>query len=126
MPYHRPFSAFDSFFGSVPFEAFAPLFESSRRCRSDAGLDWFEDDSNYYAQIDLPGVEKQHLNLEFEAELVTLSVAKDGEEETRYEQRIRVPEGVQPDGASAALENGVLTLTLPKAPDKKPVTIEIA
>lgn len=126
--YKHPMSAFDSFFGGDPFEAFAPLFELSRKRTSS--VEWFEDDSNYYARVDLPGVAKEDLDIEYEADLVTLlftSSRKDENgEKVRFERTMRVPDGIEADGINAGLVDGVLTLTLPKAPEKKPVNIKIS
>ena len=126
MTYHNPLLSFDSLFGD-PFEAFAPLFEVARKPRTESTIEWFEDDENYYARVDLPGVAKEELNLEFDADLIHLSVEREKNGETvRREKKVRVPEGILSDQAEAKLTDGVLTLTLPKAPEKKPVTIEIA
>lgn len=119
-------TSFDSFFGD-PFEAFAPLFEV-RRPRYESSLEWFEDDDHYHARLDLPGVKKEDLKLEFEADIVTLSVSRtkaDGSS-SKYEKRVRVPENVESEGVGAKLEDGILTLSFPKAPEKKPIKIEIA
>ena len=122
MTYHPAESIFDSFFRDA-FDAFAPILDGvTRYSRPDYHMEWFKDDTHYYARIDLPGVKKDDLNLEFESDTVTIS-AKRGDRS--YESRLRVPDGIEADGAKAELSDGVLTLTLPKAPEKKPVTIAI-
>ncbi len=125
-----PFTAFDSFFGRDPFEAFAPLIEAARASTShSAAVEWFSDDEAYYARLDLPGVPKTSLSLEFESGHVTLSIAQAPTKDSTqgsYKKRIQVPDGIEADQAEATLIDGVLTLTLPKTAEKKPVSIEIA
>ena len=125
--YHSMHSPFDSFFRDT-LEAFAPLFESTERERSNLPVEWFKDENSYYARIDLPGFSREDLTLEYEPDLVTLSVVKEDEsgEAKPFQRHIRVPEGVDGKGVKAELKDGVLTLTLPKTPEKEPVTIEIA
>ena len=130
MTYSDPLSAFDSFFGGDPFEAFAPLFDFSRRRTCSPGVEWFEDDSNFFARVELPGIGKEELSLEYEGELVTLffdtGETNEKGEKVRHERKLRVPEGIDPSRVEASLKDGLLTLTMPKIPDRKPVAIEIS
>ena len=43
----------------------------------------------------------------------------------RFERRIKVPEGINADGIMASVDNGVLSLILPKPERLKPRTISI-
>ena len=43
----------------------------------------------------------------------------------RFERRIKVPDGVDPDAITASMDNGVLSLIVPKPERMKPKTIEI-
>lgn len=43
----------------------------------------------------------------------------------RFERRIKVPEGVDPDSITASIDNGVLSLIVPKPERMKPKTIAI-
>jgi HSP20 family protein len=43
-----------------------------------------------------------------------------------FERRIKVPDGVDPDGITASLDNGVLSLIVPKPERLKPKTIAIS
>lgn len=76
---------------------------------------------------DLPGVDKQNVNIDVQDNLISIS-AKSGtetkNEEEGYMRRERtyktfsrtltLPEAVTSEGAKAKLENGVLTVELPK------------
>jgi HSP20 family protein len=122
------------------FRAFAPLFAreygaaSPRGDRSYSDVEWYEDDGHYYARIELPGVRREDLKLDAEDGLLRLSFevrqhrAAEGREESReqrYERVLRLPDGVDLGGVSARLADGILDLTLPKAPEKRPVSVAI-
>lgn len=123
MTYNNPLSAFDSIFGEA-FDAFAPLLEAHRP-RTECSLEWFEDDANYFARLDLPGVNKENLNLVVESDVISLSMTGSNEGSS-HERKLRVPENVEADGLTAKLEDGVLTLTFRKSPERVPVSIEVA
>ncbi len=127
----------ESLFGD-PFRAFAPLLRAAGHPAGRtsprpvfAGVEWFEDDANYYARVDVPGVKREHLHLDVEDGLVRLRHERkesDGGETvsaSRYEQILRCPDGIRSDAIAARLSDGVLQLTLPKEEARKPVSITI-
>ena len=76
-------------------------------------------------------MKKEDLKVELNNQILTIRAEKKqtaGESEQTYSlsRAISVPDGVQGDAISAKLENGILTVTLPKAEHRKPKTIEIA
>jgi HSP20 family protein len=129
-------SDWDSFFAD-PYRAFAPLFHSTLSSAREAAVpvvEWYEDDENFYAQVDLPGIPREELQIDAEDGLLRLghdasSESPDDESKSsrseHYEQVIRCPEGVEVSKAQATLELGVLRLTLPKAAVRRPVSIEV-
>ena len=60
--------------------------------------------------IELPGAEKEDLNLHVAEELLTVRVEKG----KRYQARIRLPAPVEPASAKATFKNGILDVTLRK------------
>lgn len=134
--YNEPVSFFrdwDSFFAD-PYRAFAPLFRSGLSSAHESSVpsaEWYEDDENYYAQVDLPGIRREDLKIDAEDGLLRLAHdhretrGEDGETTERFEHVLRCPEGVQVSNARANLENGVLRLTLPKREESRPVSIEV-
>lgn len=130
------YNDWDSFFAD-PFRAFAPLLRqnsSSAHRPAGAPVEWYEDDDNYYARVELPGVKKDQLQLDAEEGLVRLAYERVGgvensEDESvrteKFEQVIRSPEGVENSKIEASLSDGILQLVLPKAVQKKPVSIAI-
>jgi HSP20 family protein len=93
--------------------------------------DLSEDVANYYVKVELPGVKKEDIQVEFENSVLTLTAkradkTKDGESTAEYRRALSVPEGVNAEKVSAAYENGLLTLTLPKAEQVKPRRIDVS
>ena len=87
---------------------------------------------------DLPGIDKENVELNLRENLLVISAQKGKEEETekegylrkersfmRYYREIPLPDNVTEDGATAQLKNGVLTVTLPKTKDVTEKRIQI-
>ena len=92
--------------------------------------DLYEDADNYHVKVELPGVRKEDIRVELENAVLTLSATrvekgKDGESSAEFSRSLAVPEGVDPGKVQAAYENGVLTVTLPKAEGRKPRQITV-
>lgn len=93
--------------------------------------DIHEDKDHYYAVFEAPGVKKEDLKVELHDRLLSVSFerkSKVGDEESSHTSRrsISVPDSVKPDGIAAKLEDGILTVTLPKSEERKPKVIHIA
>ncbi len=97
-----------------------------------------EDQENFYIRAELPGVNSEDLDVScVEGSLVirgerTIAPEKAGMSYHRRERQggtfrriISVPERVDPDKVSARLQNGVLTVKLPKAEETKPRKISV-
>jgi len=132
-------SDFDEWFRS-PFAGLAGLgrfldwdnFLSGGRFGGSLATDIHEDSDNYYARFEVPGVKREDVKIELNDRLLTVTVDKkdkaaDGSESTFSSTRsISVPESVKPDSINAKLEDGVLTVTLPKNEERKPRNIEVS
>ena len=126
------YNDWDSFFAD-PFRAFAPLFgarSSSAHTTTDHAVEWHEDDEHFFARIELPGVTKDDLHLDAEDGLVRLSYEKEvrlqsGSRSEKFERYLRTPEGTDLSGVEAKLAHGILELTFPKTPERKPVSIKV-
>lgn len=109
-------------------------------------LDVVENEGAFVVRADLPGFKKDQVSLEIEkgvlvlranAEIKTETAAQPAENlpNERYHvrerrahsvtRRIALPEGVQENEVNADLADGVLTVTLPKAPQSQPRKISI-
>src|SRR5699024_4344758 len=92
--------------------------------------DIYADDANYYLRIELPGVSREELTVETVERGLTIGAKRvvDGEsaeESFHYRREFHLPEDVDAAQISARLENGLLEVTLPKAEEARPRTIEI-
>lgn len=97
-------------------------------------VDLYEDKDNTYVRAELPGLTREDINVEVVDDYLNINGTRkvtddDGKviESFSLSRSIAMPESVQSDKVSAAYENGILTLTLPKREEAKPkkVTIEI-
>lgn len=138
-PYYNGVSNSDllaNFFGtgSSPFQRLESFFEDlspASRSKAQASADFFEDGENYYTQLELPGVKKEDLKIEFKDQCIELCVQSSSEDEevavsANQAFSICVPEDVSADRIHAEHTNGVLTVTLPKAEARKPLKIEVS
>lgn len=92
--------------------------------------DVYEDPAHYFARFELPGVKKDDLQVELHENLLTVSAERretqgGSTQSFRLSRSIAVPEGVQADAITAKLEDGILTVTLPKPEQRQPRLIDI-
>jgi len=98
-------------------------------------VDIFESENDITLVADMPGVGKEGLDISLEKGLLTLngevSMESRGKsllrefKATNYHRQFRISEHIDAEKATAELNNGVLTLTVPKAESAKPKKIEI-
>ncbi len=89
-------------------------------------VDLYEDKDNTYVRAELPGVTREQLNLELVEGYLTLTATrKDSDREFTLTRSLALPADVQADKITAALEHGILTVTLPKQEQAKPRKIAI-
>jgi len=122
----RAFGSFDRFFDLAQGMA----LRNGSAGQSAIAADLYEDDENYYARVELPGVKKKEIEVSLDELLLTISCNRkssesDGHEYASTHRSLTVPDGVDAEKVSAKLEDGVLTVTLPKAEQVKPREIEV-
>lgn len=102
-------------------------------------VDIKEEDNKIIVTTDVPGVDKKDVDIDIRDDILEIS-AKCGEEReteeegyvrrertfNRFSRAVRLPATVTEEGAKAKLEDGVLTIELPKVAieEKKKVMIE--
>ncbi|MFW5874141.1 MAG: Hsp20/alpha crystallin family protein [Verrucomicrobiota bacterium] len=128
-------TAFDRFFntGASSIERFGSLlddFLGQGAAVSQPAVDLYEDDQNYYARLELPGVKKDAIDIELENAVLTVSSSQeeesgDSRRSVSFQRSISVPDGIDAGKVSAKLEDGVLTITLPKEETRKPRQISV-
>ncbi len=112
------------------FDHFFDLSFPRRGFSNAPAADFYEDADNFYVKAELPGVKKDDVKLEYDRDVLSLSanhLVKQGESEHTfsYQRSVRVPEGVDREQISASFQDGILTVTLPKAEQAKPRTISV-
>lgn len=129
-----PFSEMDRFFDRSFWDSdFWPgLFSYANKEGLGRGfpVNLYGDDESYYLVAELPGVRKEDIDLKLENAMVEIAAKRklgegDDAREFSMTRSVTIGDDVNPDAVSAKLENGVLTVTLPKAEERKPKTIAI-
>nr|P30221.1 RecName: Full=17.8 kDa class I heat shock protein [Solanum lycopersicum]CAA39603.1 small heat shock protein (class I) [Solanum lycopersicum] len=134
----RSSSMFDPFSIDV-FDPFRELgFPSTNSGESSAfantRIDWKETPEPHVFKVDLPGLKKEEVKVEVEEDRVLqISGERNVEKEDKndkwhrmerssgkFMRRFRLPENAKMDQVKASMENGVLTVTVPKEEVKKP------
>jgi len=99
-------------------------------------VDIFETENEFVLKADMPGVTREHLDITLDNNRLEINGAvpsEEGENSLKYREfrlhnyhrSFTVGENIDTQKIAAALENGVLTLTLPKSERAKPRKIEI-
>ncbi|MEF8888270.1 MAG: Hsp20/alpha crystallin family protein [Haloarculaceae archaeon] len=78
----------------------------------DAHIDVHETDESVRVVADIPGVEKEEIDLRCDGEALTLRASGETRE---YEERISLPVAVDEHSASATYNNGILEVTFDPA-----------
>jgi HSP20 family protein len=122
------------FAASIPaFEDLAPV--------TGFPVDLYEDQNHAYVRAELPGVNRDDIQVEMTDGTLTITAARKtpttpstGENQTEgqagqtatFSRALTIPAEISADQVSAAYENGVLTVTLPKREEAKPKKITVA
>ena len=101
-------------------------------------MDLVETPDHYVLRADLPGLSDGDVNVQLEANVLTISGERKAENEDQQEgyyrlerafgafsRSLTLPDGVDPDGVQAHFDRGVLEIRIPKPEQKKPKTVQI-
>jgi HSP20 family protein len=136
----NPWNAFEAF-----NRAFAPLFSGDAADENETvarawapRVDILENEASYQVTAELPGVNKDDVEITVENNLLTLKGERKFEKDVNKEQYHRIeraygsfarsftlPNRVSQDQVQAKFDNGLLTITIPKAAEARPKKIEI-
>ncbi|MCP5535803.1 MAG: Hsp20/alpha crystallin family protein [Akkermansiaceae bacterium] len=97
---------------------------------TNLSVDLHESKDAYHATFAMPGIAKDDVEIELDNSVLTVNgkvTRKSDNEhyESTFNRSITVPDGVKTDGISASMQDGLLTVTMPKSEDKKPVAISV-
>lgn len=119
-------------------DAFTRPFSLARDGWSAPAIDMFQTDDEIVVKAALPGFKPDEVQINVTGEVLTLKgeVKQQDEKKERawhireqrfgtFERSIVLPTDVVADKAKAEFENGILTVTLPKAEEVKPKIINI-
>jgi len=101
-------------------------------------LDMYETDNDVVVKAVIPGVKPEDIDITLSGDVLTIKGEVKAEEKVEksnyiYQERrygafsrsVTIPIPVVADKAEATFENGILTLTLPKAEEIKPKSIKV-
>ncbi|KAF3668403.1 18.5 kDa class I heat shock protein [Capsicum annuum] len=125
-----------------PFEGFpisstianTPSSARETSAFANARIDWKETPQDHIFKVDVPGIKKEEVKVEVEeGRILQISGERSREQEEKNDQwhrmerssgkflrRFRLPENTKMGEIKAAMEDGVLTVTVPKEEQKKP------
>lgn len=117
----------DDFFAPIPFEKMGFGFK----------VDLKENESSYIVEADLPGVNKDSIDIEYKNNYLTVSAKREEKNEDKSENYVRKEirygefkrsfyvDNVDEDKVTASFNDGVLRVELPKTNKEKVVTKKI-
>lgn len=119
-------------------DAFTRPLSLSGNNWSIPAVDMYQTDNEVVVKAALPGIKADDVQLNVTGEVLTIKGETKQENETKekayhireqrwgaFERSLVLPTEVVADKAKADFENGILTITLPKAEEVKPKTINI-
>lgn len=105
---------------------------------STPAIDMYQTDNEVVLKASIPGIKAEEVQINITGDVLTLKgeVKQEDERQERawhireqrfgsFERSIALPTAVKTDKAEAVFEDGILTITLPKADEVKPKTINI-
>jgi len=101
-------------------------------------LDIYQTPNDVVVKAALPGLKPDDVSIDITGETLTVKGESKAEQEIKEEdylyqesrygafsRSVVLPSGLKPDKAEATMEDGVLTLTIPKAEEVKPKAIKV-
>lgn len=122
--YTTPFDFFTNFEKEL-----SGIFNTGKDNFGERRFESREREDAWLMAFDLPGVESQDLSVEYEEGALRIEGKRkpffDEGEGAKFSRVFRLPKSVDPEKIEAKLENGVLTVTLPKQEKERPKKISV-
>lgn len=124
--------------GTEPFRR--PVWDAPQETARDwtPAVNVYEDNGNLYLDAELPGIDLKQVSISVTNHTLQLRGERKAEREQKkngchvmegqygtFSRSFSLPSYVNPDGATASYENGVLKITVPKQEKAKPRVIPI-
>ncbi|XVF83833.1 hypothetical protein PTKIN_Ptkin16aG0525100 [Pterospermum kingtungense] len=135
---NRRSNIFDPFSLDIwdPFEGFGngPSSSHETSAIANARIDWRETPEAHIFKVDVPGLKKEEVKVEVEeGKVMQISGERSKEQEDKTDtwhrverrsgkflRRFRLPENAKMDQIKATMENGLLSVVVPKEEERKP------
>ena len=130
--------AMDRLFDDAFTRPFSLLREGGWSGVSAPAIDMYQTDNEVVVKATIPGFKADQVQINLTGDVLTLKGEAKQEDERKerswhireqrfgtFERSVALPTAVKTDKAEAVFENGILTITLPKADEVKPKTINI-
>lgn len=135
--YSSPFEEMEHLFNDfVQQRFFAPSWISRFKLPDfvdlSTSVDMFEDNDDLVVKAELPGMQKDDINIEFAGDSLTISGEKKTEEKTErkdyyreersfgsFRRKLHLPVEVKLDNTTASFKDGVLEIRMPKSDAEK-------
>jgi HSP20 family protein len=101
-------------------------------------MDLVETDDELVLRADLPGLDRDDIEIEVKDNVLTVAGERKAEHEEkgegfyrverasgRFSRSLDLPRGIKADGVSANFDRGVLEVRIPKPEERKPTRVEI-
>ena len=101
-------------------------------------MDLVEAEDHFLLKADLPGLGEEDVSIEIQDHTLTITGERKAEHEEkergwyrverqfgRFSRSLTLPEGIDPEGVSAAFDKGVLEVRIPKPEERKPRRVQI-
>jgi len=121
-----------------PFFGISRMDDEAGLSMWDPAVDLYEKDDHYVIKAELPGVDKNDVNIDLRDRLLTLSGERSYDNEVekenyyrrersfgRFQRSFTLPADVDPDKIKAEFKDGVLKIEVPKPEEKKSKKITI-
>jgi HSP20 family protein len=130
--WNRPFSYVPSMFEDDDFFNWPSI-------SGDTGLNIYETEEDVVVEAAVPGISEDKVDVSIEGNILTISADQEETEEEKSEKKVvykstrkttfnystSLPRTVEGDKANAEVENGVITVRIPKAETEKRKKIEV-
>ena len=143
LPELTPWSPFDrlaSFRDEINrlFDNDSPARESGLFSGWTPALDVYDEKDRFLVSVELPGMQKEEINLSFQDGVLTVSGERKHEREGKegetfrseryfgkFQRSVSMPAAVDAGKVTATYKDGVLLIDLPKAEEAKPKQIQV-
>ncbi len=104
------------------FDPFRSAFPSFANVSNPFGLEVSRSDNGYTVEIPVAGFRPEQIDITFQDDTLIVSGKNDRRSFTR---QLVLPEEIDPDGITANVDHGMLTLNLARRPETQPRRIQV-